>query len=258
MLRIYCLQQWFNLSDPAAEEALYDSLSMRRFVGIDLGREPVPDETTICRFRHLLETHDFGRRMFERVHEHLEAKGLRLSSGTIVDATIIHAPSSTKNEAQARDPDMHQTKKGNQWYFGMKAHFGVDKRSKVIHAVVATAANVHDSAVLGDLLHGEERDVWGDSAYQGQSEVIKETAPNARDRTNRRYRHRGVVNEAERARNRKKSKVRSRVEHVIGVIKLKFGFTKVRYRGLEKNANRLFATCGLANLYIVRHRFRAA
>jgi IS5 family transposase len=258
MLRIYCLQQWFNLSDPAAEEALYDSLSMRRFVGIDLGREPVPDETTICRFRHLLETHDFGRRMFERVHEHLEAKGLRLSSGTIVDATIIHAPSSTKNEAQARDPDMHQTKKGNQWYFGMKAHFGVDKRSKVIHAVVATAANVHDSAVLGDLLHGEERDVWGDSAYQGQSEVIKETAPNARDRTNRRYRNRGVVNEAERARNRKKSKVRSRVEHVIGVIKLKFGFTKVRYRGLEKNANRLFATCGLANLYIVRHRFRAA
>jgi len=258
MLRIYCLQQWFNLSDPAAEEALYDSLSMRRFVGIDLGREPVPDETTICRFRHLLETHDFGRRMFERVHEHLEAKGLRLSGGTIVDATIIHAPSSTKNEAQARDPDMHQTKKGNQWYFGMKAHFGVDKRSKVIHAVVATAANVHDSAVLGDLLHGEERDVWGDQAYQGQSEVIKETAPNARDRTNRRYRHRGVVNEAERARNRKKSKVRSRVEHVIGVIKLKFGFTKVRYRGLEKNANRLFATCGLANLYILRHRFRAA
>jgi len=258
MLRIYCLQQWFNLSDPAAEEALYDSLSMRRFVGIDLGREPVPDETTICRFRHLLETHDFGRRMFERVHEHLEAKGLRLSGGTIVDATIIHAPSSTKNEAQARDPDMHQTKKGNQWYFGMKAHFGVDKRSKVIHAVVATAANVHDSAVLGDLLHGEERDVWGDQAYQGQSEVIKETAPNARDRTNRRYRNRGVVNEAERARNRKKSKVRSRVEHVIGVIKLKFGFTKVRYRGLEKNANRLFATCGLANLYILRHRFRAA
>ena len=258
MLRIYCLQQWFNLSDPAAEEALYDSLSMREFVGIDLGREPVPDETTICRFRHLLEADDFGRRMFETIHEHLEAKGLRLSSGTIVDATIIHAPSSTKNEEKARDPEMHQTKKGNQWYFGMKAHFGVDRRSKVIHSVVATAANVHDSAVLEDLLHGEERDVWGDSAYQGQSEVIKEKAPKARDRTNRRYRNRGVVNEEERARNRRKSKVRSRVEHVIGVIKLKFGFTKVRYRGLEKNANRLFATCGLTNLYIVRHRFQAA
>jgi IS5 family transposase len=258
MLRIYCLQQWFNLSDPAAEEALYDSFSMRRFVGIDLGREPVPDETTICRFRHLLETHDFGRRMFECVHEHLEAKGLRLSNGTIVDATIIHAPSSTKNEEKARDPDMHQTKKGNQWYFGMKAHFGVDRRAKVIHSVVATAAHVHDSAVLGDLLHGAERDVWGDQAYQGQSEVIKKQAPKARDRTNRRYRHCGVVNEAERARNQEKSKVRSRVEHVIGVIKLKFGFTKVRYRGLGKNANRLFATCGLTNLYIVRHRFRTA
>ena len=256
MLRIYCLQQWFNLSDPAAEEALYDSLSMRRFVGIDPGHEPVPDETTICRFRHLLEAPDFGKRMYEFIHEHLERKGLRLSSGTIVDATIIHAPGSTKNGAKARDPDMHQTKQGNQWYFGMKAHFGVDRRSKVIQAVVATAANVHDSAVLGDLLHGEERDVWGDQAYQG--EVIKEKAPKARDRTNRRYRHGGVVNETERARNRKKSKVRSRVEHVIGVIKLTFGFTKVRYRGLEKNANRLFATCGLTNLYILRHRFRAA
>ncbi len=136
----------------------------------------------------------------------------------------------------------------------MKAHFGVDRRAKVIHSVVATAANVHDSAVLGDLLHGEERDAWGDQAYQGQGEIIKEKAPKARDRTNRRYRHRGVVNEAERARNRKKSKVRSRVEHVIGVIK----FTKVRYRGLAKNANRLFAPCGLTNLYILRHRLRTA
>ena len=174
MLRIYCLQQWFNLSDPAAEEALYDSLSMRRLFGIDLGCELVPDETTICRFRHLLEVHDFGRGMFECVHEQLEAKGLRLSSGTIVDTTIIHAPSSTKNEEKARDPDMHQTKKGNQWYFGIKANFGVVRRAKVIHSVVPTSANVHDSAVLGDLLRGEERDVWGGQAYQGQSEIIKE------------------------------------------------------------------------------------
>ncbi len=203
MLRIYCLQQWFNLSDPAAEEAFYDSLSMRRFVGIDLGRESAPDETTICRFRHLLEAHDFGRRIFEFIHERLEAKGLRLANGTIVDATIFRAPSSTKNEEKTRDPDMHQTKKGNQWYFAMKAHFGIDRRSKVIHSVAATAANVHDSAVLGDLLHGQEHDVWGDQAYQGQSEVIKEKAPKARDRTNRRYRNRGVVNEAERARNQK-------------------------------------------------------
>ena len=166
MLRIYFLQHWFNLSDPAVEEALYDSQSMRRFVGIDLGREPAPDETTVCRFRHLLEQHDLGTRMFEEVHHHLEAKGLKVAAGTIVDATIINAPSSTKNADKARDPDMHQTKKGNQWYFGMKAHIGVDSRTKIIHAVVATAANVADSQVLADLLHGAETRVWGDQAYR--------------------------------------------------------------------------------------------
>jgi IS5 family transposase len=136
----YFLQHWFNLSDPVVEEALYDSLAMRRFVGIDLGREPVPDETTVCRFRHLLEQHDLGRRVFDEVQRHLTAKGLKVATGTIVDATIINAPSSTKNANKARDPEMHQTKKGNQWYFGMKAHFGVDSRTKLIHAVVATPA----------------------------------------------------------------------------------------------------------------------
>jgi transposase, IS5 family len=181
MLRIYFLQQWFNLSDPGAEEALYESLSMRRFAGIDLGREPVPDETTVCKFRHLLERYDLGRQLFEAVHRHLEARGVRVATGTIVDATIIDAPSSTKNAAQARDPDMHQTRKGQQWYFGMKAHVGVDSRSKVIHAVVATAANVADATVLPDLLHGEETRVWGDQAYRGQREVIREHAPAAQD-----------------------------------------------------------------------------
>jgi IS5 family transposase len=156
MLRIHFLQHWFNLSDPAAEEALYESSTMRAFAGIDLGREAAPDETTICRFRHLLEAHDLGAHIFEAAHRHLGEKGLKVSTGTIVDATIIHAPSSTKNAEQARDPEMHQTKKGNQWYFGMKAHVGVDSRLKLIHAVVATPANVHDGAVLGDLLHGEE------------------------------------------------------------------------------------------------------
>ena len=140
MLRIYFLQHWFNLSDPAVEEALYNSQTMRRFVGIDLGREPVPDETTVCRFRHLLEEHDLGRPLFDEVQRHLAAKGLKVATGTIVDATIINAPSSTKNAQKARDPEMHQTKKGNQWYFGMKGHFGVDSRSKLIHAVVATPA----------------------------------------------------------------------------------------------------------------------
>ena len=173
MLRIYFLQQWFNLSDPAVEEALYDSVSMRTFVGIDLGREGAPDETTVCKFRHLLEEHGLGRKLFEEVGRHLQAQGLKVSSGTIVDATIINAPSSTKNASGERDPEMHQTKKGNQWYFGMKAHVGVDSKTKMIHSVAATPANVHDSHLIGDLLHGGETRVWGDSAYAGQSEMIE-------------------------------------------------------------------------------------
>ena len=254
MLRIYFLQHWFNLSDPGVEEALYDSLAMRDFVGIDLGREPAPDETTVCKFRHLLEKHDLGRRLFQEVHQHLETQGLKVSTGTIVDASIINAPSSTKNAEQKRDPDMHQTRKGNQWYFGMKAHIGVDSKTKLIHSVVATAANVADSTILPDLLHGEETRVWGDQAYRGQQDVIRDCAPKAKDFTNRRYRHCGVVDELEKARNRTKSKVRAKVEHVFGVIKRVFGFAKVCYRGLEKNAHRLFITCALANLFMVRHR----
>jgi transposase, IS5 family len=252
MLRIYFLQQWFNLSDPALEEALYDSLAMRSFVGIDLGREPVPDETTVCKFRHLLEKHEIGRQLFEQVHVHLEKQGIKVSRGTIVDATIISAPSSTKNAAGERDPDMHQTKKGKQWYFGMKAHIGVDSKTKVIHAVVATAANVADSTILPDLLHGEETRVWGDQAYKGKTDVIREHAPKALDFTNRRYRFKKRIDEVQRAKNRTKSKVRAKVEHVFGVIKGVFGFVKARYRGLDKNANRLFATCALANLFMVR------
>lgn len=258
MLRIYFLQQWFNLSDPAAEEALYDSAAMSAFVGIDLGNAPAPDETTICRFRHLLEQHDLGRRLFEEVHVHLERNGLKVAKGTIVDATIIHAPSSTKNRDQARDPEMHQTKKGNQWYFGMKAHIGVDSKTKIIHSVVATAANVADSQVLGDLLHGDETRVWGDQAYRGQGDVIREHAPNAQDFTNRRYRQNGVIDEAEKSRNRTKSRVRAKVEHAFGLIKGVFGFTKVRYRGLEKNAHRLFVTCALANIFMARHHLMRA
>ena len=252
MLRIHFLQHWFNLSDPAAEEALYDSPAMRAFAGIDLGREPAPDETTICRFRHLLEAHDLAQRMLETVNRHLASNGLKVSTGTIVDATIIHAPSSTKNADGARDPEMHQTRKGQQWYFGMKAHLGVDSRTKIVHAAVATAANVHDSAVLGDLLHGRETRVWGDQAYRGQREVILAHAPHAADFTNRGVRRNGVVDEAEHARNRTKSRVRARVEHVIGVIKRVFGFQKVRYRGLAKNACRLVVACALANLYMQR------
>ena len=258
MLRMYFLQQWFNLSDPAVEEALYDSVVMRDFVGIDLGREPVPDETTICKFRHLLEEHGLGGEMLEAVNLHLEGQGVRITTGTIVDATIIHAPSSTKNREQKRDPEMHQTRKGKQWYFGMKAHVGVDSKTKLIHTAVVTPANVADATVLPELLHGEETKVWGDQAYRGQSEVIQQCAPLAQDCTQRRYRYKNQVDEVERAKNRTKSRVRSKVEHVFGVMKLKFGFAKVRYRGLLKNANRLFATCALVNLFMVRKKLRNA
>lgn len=252
MLRIHFLQHWFNLSDPAVEEALYDSRAMRRFVGIDLGREPAPDETTICKFRHLLEAHDLGDQLFALINEYLQENGLKVSTGTIVDASIINAPSSTKNKEGKRDPEMHQTRKGNQWYFGMKAHIGVDSKTKLIHSVAATAANVHDSQLLEDLLHGDETRVWGDSAYAGQGELIRECAPNAKDFTNKKGCRNRPLTEDDKARNKTKSKVRAKVEHPFLVLKQIFGFTKVRYRGLDKNANRLFIACGLVNLYMAR------
>src|ERR1700678_1132187 len=208
MLRIYFLQQWFNLSDPAVEEALYDSAVMRGFVGIDLGREPVPDETTVCKFRHLLEEHQLGGQMLEAVNLHLQSRGVRITTGTIVDATIIHAPSSTKNREQQRDPEMHQTRKGRQWYFGMKAHVGVDSKTKLIHTALVTAAHVADATVLPELLHGEETRVWGDQAYRGQRDVIQECAPRAQDCTHRRYRYKDHIDEVERAKNRTKSATR--------------------------------------------------
>lgn len=258
MLRLHFLQHWFNLSDPAAEEALYDSLSMRQFVGIDLGREPVPDQTTILNFRHLLEHHNLGKALFERVNRHLASRGLKVAGGTIVDATIIAAPSSTKNDAKARDPEMHQTRKGQQWYFGMKLHIGVDSKTKLIHSMATTAANVHDAKVLGELLHGNETRVYGDQAYRGQQGTIRQHAPNAKDFTNRRYRYRGVVDEVERGKNRTKSGVRAKVEHPFRVIKQVFGFVKIRYRGLAKNTERLWVTCGLTNLFMVRRRLLSA
>ncbi|MGZ8383672.1 MAG: IS5 family transposase [Nitrospira sp.] len=257
MLRIHCLQQWFNLSDPAVEESLYDSRAMRQCVGIDLGREPVPDETTICKFRHLLEAHQLGERLCARIGTYLAEQGLQVNRGTIVDATIISAPRSTKNCTKERDPEMHQTKKGNQWYFGMKAHIGVDSRTKLIHSVAATAANVHDSQVLPELLHGQETRVWGDAAYSGQRDVIRHHAPDAQSFIQTKaHRHR-PLSETERARNRTKSKVRAKVEQVFLVIKRIFGGSKVRYRGLAKNTHWLFISCGLANLYVARQRLLA-
>lgn len=258
MLRIYFLQNWFNLSDPAVEEALYDSLSMRNFVGIDLGREGAPDETTVCKFRHLLETHDLGEQLFEEVGRHLQANGMKVSTGTIVDATIINAPSSTKNREGKRDPEMCQTKKGNQWYFGMKAHIGVDSQTKLIHSVVATAANVHDKHPIPQLLHGNENRVYGDSAYASQKALIRQAAPKAKDFTNQKASRHKPLSEREREKNRTKSQVRAKVEHAFLVIKRIFGFAKVSYRGLKKNGNRLFVVAALANLFMARrHLFRA-
>jgi IS5 family transposase len=254
MLRVYFLQQWFNLSDPAVEEALYDSAAMRSFAGVDLGREAAPDETTVCKFRHLLERHKLGKELFVAVNQHLKSQGIKVTRGTIVDATIINAPSSTKNRDGKRDPEMSQTAKGKQWYFGMKAHVGVDSKTKLIHTVLASAANVHDREALPHLLHGKETRVWGDQGYQGQTELIHRHAPKARDFTNRRYRYAGRVNETEKAKNRTKSQVRAKVEHVFGVIKRIFGFQKVRYRGLAKNLHRLQVTSALTNLFMVRQR----
>jgi transposase, IS5 family len=259
MLRIHFLQHWFNLADLACEEALYDSASLRRFAGIDLGREAVPDATSLLRFRHLLEQHKLGERLFAQAGRVLQDSGMTLKTGTIVDATIIAAPSSTKNADKQRDPEMHQTRKGKQWYFGMKLHIGVDSQSGLAHSAVVTPANVHDKHPLPQLLHGREKRVYGDSAYASQKTLMHGKAPQAKDFTNERVRRRKdeAVDEVKRAKNRNKSKIRARVEHVFAVVKRLWGFTKVRYRGLAKNACRAFTALALANIYLARHRLMA-
>ena len=208
---------------------------MRRFVGVALGWAPAPDETTILNFRHLLETNELCGQMLDTVNVYLESKGIRNTTGTIVDATIIHAPSSTKNAKKERDPQMHQTKKGNPWYFGVKAHIGVDSKEGVVHAVSSSAASVHDKHMLPDLLHGEEKKVWGDAGYQGQTAAIREAAPAAPDMTSRRVKTKAGVDEEQKRKNRVKARVRAKVEWPFRVLKRVFGFTKVRYGGLKKN-----------------------
>ena len=252
MLRMYFVQHWFNLADVACEDALLDSTALRRFVGVDLGRERVPDATTLLKFRRLLEKHKLGEALFAKVGEVLQAQGLKVGTGTIVDATIIGAPSSTKNKDKKRDPEMHQTCKGQQWFFGMKLHIGVDSQTGLAHSAVVTAANVHDKHPLPELLHGQEERVYGDCAYASQEELIEAKAPGAMDCTNKRVRKGSVTEELERLVNRAKSRVRARVEHVFGVVKRLWGFDKVRYRGLAKNATRSFVALGLANIYLAR------
>jgi IS5 family transposase len=258
MLRMHFVQHWFNLADEACEEALLDSTALRRFVGIDLGRERVPDGTTLLKFRRLLERNKLGEQLFAKVGEVLQGRGLKVGTGTIVDATIIGAPSSTKNADKARDPEMHQTRKGQQWYFGMKIHIGVDSQTGLAHSAVVTAANVHDKHPLPDLLHGAEQRVYGDSAYASQKALIASKAPKAKDFTNERVRKRsGEVDEIKRAKNRNKSRIRARVEHVFAVVKRLWGFSKVRYRGLAKNATRAFTALALSNIYMSRERIMA-
>ena len=250
MLRMYCIANWFNLSDVACEDALYDVPLFREFCWIDLGQERVPDATTLMNFRHLLEAHQLGAALFAKVGELLMANGMRLSGGTIVDATLIAAPPSTKNQHKARDPEMHQTKKGKDWHFGMKVHIGADSKTGLIHSASVTAANVHDSHEVPNLLHGKETRLYGDCAYRGQAqrERLRELAPKAKDFTHKRAYKNRPLTEADKATNRRKSRIRSRVEHPFLTLKRLWGFAKVRYRGLAKNANRAFAMLAMINL----------
>lgn len=257
MLRIYCLQNWYALSDPMMEETLYDSEAMRRFAGLDLGRDPVPDETTILHFRHLLERHDLTEAIFAEVNAHLAEKGVILRAGTLVDATIIEAPSSTKNKARARDPEMTSTRKGNTWHFGMKAHVGADAQSRVVHSLETTTAKEHDSRRFDDLLHGDETSVWGDKAYASAEREAAARKKGVLWGVMRKAPKGGELDEDDLAINRIIAAVRARVEHPFRVLKRQFGHTKTRYRGLAKNRAHLFTLFALVNLYLVRGRLLA-
>jgi IS5 family transposase len=253
MLRIHFLQQWFNLSDPAAEDAIYDSESMRRFARVELSEDVVPDETTILRFRHLLEEHHLTEAIFAEVRELLEQRRLMLKSGTIVDATIIAAPSSTKNASETRDPEMKQTRKGKNWHFGMKLHVGTDRRG-MVHTVLATNAAAADITQLPDLLHGQEREVFGDQAYWKEADREAFEVRGVRYRMNRRPAGKTPLSERWKEINRTRSRTRARGEHAFRVIKQLWGFAKVRYRGLAKNLARAQTMFALANLYQLRRQ----
>ncbi|MDZ4189283.1 MAG: IS5 family transposase [Hydrogenophaga sp.] len=258
MLRIHFLQQWFNLSDPAMEEALYDTPMFREFVGLDAGEDNLPDESTILRFRHLLEAHDLSLQIQATVNATLTAKGLLLKSGTVVDATLIAAPSSTKNSSGERNPELHQTKKGNQWHFGMKAHIGVDAESGLVHTVVGTAANVNDVTQASALVHGEETDVFADAGYQGVTKREETQGINANWHVAMRPGKRKVLNKSTHMGaimdklEKTKASIRAKVEHPFRVIKRQFGHVKVRYRGLSKNTAQLHTLFALSNLWMVR------
>jgi IS5 family transposase len=267
MLRMYFVQQWFGLADEAVEDAIYDSQALREFVGIDLARESVPDATTLLKFRRLLEEHALTAQLFEGINAHLAERGLLLREGTMVDATIIAAPPSTKNEDKARDPEMHQTKKGNEWHFGMKAHIGADADSGLVHSLHATAANESDVAHTHEVLHGEEKMVFVDAGYTGvakREEVLQAQAAGeirsdidwlvAARRSTIAKMAEGRVKTLTIALERVKAQVRARVEHPFHVIKNLFRHKKTRYKGLAKNKAQLYSLFGLANLVIAKKR----
>ena len=251
MLRVHCVQLFYNLSDPGMEDLLHEVESVRRFVGLPLS-SPLPDETTILKFRHLLERHGLGEVLLGEINEHLASRGLRLREGTIVDASLIEAPSSTKNKAGRRDPEMRQTKKGNQWYFGMKAHIGVDARSGVVHGLCTTAANAGDVVAAHRLLHGAERRVWGDAGYQGVGKRPENDggAVDWRVALKPGKRRALAPDSAAAACERAKASVRAKVEHPFLYLKRRFGYARVRYRGLAKNRQRIALLLGFANLMI--------
>jgi transposase, IS5 family len=257
MFRIYCLQQWYNLSDPGAEEALYDSITMRQFAGVQADDDVIPDETSILNFRRLLERHKLTERVLTEINAHLSERGLFVGKGTIVDATIINAPSSTKNAEKKRDPQMHQTRKGKQWYFGMKMHTGVDDGFGLVHTVRATSANVADVNVFGELLHGGEERVHGDSAYHSKELKARAEACGLEFNVNERGSKHHPLTGVQKARNRRLSRVRAIVEHPYLVVKQLWGHAKVRYRGIAKNLAQMTTLFALANLYRVRHRLLA-
>jgi IS5 family transposase len=254
MLRVYFMQQWFNLSDPQAEDALYDIEPMRRFAGIELAEDAIPDESTILRFRHLLEAQQLTEKIFAEVRTLLEEKKLLLKSGTIVDATIISAPSSTKNAAQERDPEMHQAKKHGQWYFGMKVHVGTSKRG-LVHSLATGPAQEADITRLDELLHGQEHELYGDQAYWSEDHRQHCREAGIRYRVNRRARNQHhPLTAYQKTINRSRSRRRARGEFAFHVVKRLWGFAKVRYRGLHKNTVRALTMFALANLYLVRRR----
>lgn len=257
MLRIYFLQQWYALSDPAMEDALYEIESMRRFAGLELVEDALPDETTILKFRHLLEAHQLTGKMMNVINEVLEQRGLLLKGGTMVDATIVAAPPSTKNKAKQRDPEMCQTKKGNQWYFGMKIHVGADVNSGLVHTVSVTAANASDLSQMPDLLREDDRAVFGDKGYVDNK--FKRAARKAGVfwgvslKASSKYK----LTAGNKHFNHRMSSIRARVEHVFRIIKRQFGYVKVRYKGLKKNAAQAFMLIGLTNLYMARGKLMA-